>query len=73
MADIYEPREDSTLLEYYVRQYAKGSVLDIGTGSAIQAIAAANNKDVNSVLAVDIQKSVIEHCKNNIKNKKKNF
>ena len=67
---IYESREDSTILKHYVKQYAKGSVLDIGTGSAIQAIAAANNKNVKSVLAVDIQKETIEYCKKHIKNKK---
>ena len=66
---IYKPREDSKLLEHYVRQYAKGSVLDIGTGSGIQAIAASKNKKVNSVLALDIQKDTIEHCKKNIVNK----
>ena len=53
---IYEPRADSTLLERYVRQYAKGSVLDMGTGSGIQAIAAAHNSKVISVLALDTQK-----------------
>ena len=70
---IYEPREDSTLLEKYVRQYAKGSVLDIGTGSGIQAITAAYNKNVSSVLATDIQQSVIELCNKNIINKKIKF
>ena len=70
---IYEPQEDSTLLERYVRQYAFGKVLDIGTGSGIQAIAAAHNNNVNSVLAVDIQKGVIEYCKKNIKNNKIKF
>jgi pyruvate dehydrogenase E1 component alpha subunit len=38
---VYEPREDSLLLEKYVKKFAKGIVLDIGTGSGIQAKAAA--------------------------------
>ena len=70
---VYDPQEDSTMLEKHVRQYAKGKVLDIGTGSGIQAIAAAQNKNVTSVLATDVQKGVIEHCKKNIKNRKINF
>jgi len=69
----YEPREDSTLLEQYVRQYAEGDVLDMGTGSGIQAITAAHSNRVQSVLATDIQKSAIKYCKNNIKNKKIKF
>lgn len=73
LCNIYEPREDSTLLEKYVRQYAKGSVLDMGTGSGIQAITAAHNAKVKSVLATDIQKSAIDYCKKNIKNKKIKF
>ena len=67
---VYEPREDSTLLELYVRRYAKGSVLDVGTGSGIQAITAAHNSSVDSVIAVDIQKSAIGYCKKCIKNRK---
>lgn len=70
---IYEPREDSTLLERYVREYAKGHVLDMGTGSGIQAITASHNSKVESVLATDIQKSAIEYCKKNIKNNKIKF
>lgn len=46
----YEPREDSKLLERYVRKYAKGSVLDIGTGSGIQAISAAKSRKVKKLL-----------------------
>ena len=70
---VYEPREDSTLLEHYVRQYAKGHVLDMGTGSGIQAITAAHGINVKSVLAVDVQKSAIDYCRKCIKNRKIKF
>jgi len=70
---VYEPQEDSTMLVKYVRDYAKGNVLDVGTGSGIQAIAASQNKNAVSVLATDMQKGVIEYCKKNIKNEKIKF
>ena len=70
---LYAPQEDSTMLECYVNQYAKGNVLDIGTGSGIQAIAAAKNKNVRSVLAADVQRGVIEYCKKCINHKKIRF
>lgn len=70
---IYEPREDSFLLQKEVKKYAFGKVLDMGTGSGIQAITAAQKKNVKIVLAVDIQKKVIEYCKKNIENKKIKF
>ena len=38
---VYEPREDSFLLEESVLRYASGRFLDMGTGSGIQGIAAA--------------------------------
>ena len=69
----YEPREDSTLLERYVREQAYGDVLDMGTGSGIQAIAAAQSSKVKSVLATDIQKTVIGYCRKCIKHKKIQF
>ncbi len=70
---VYEPQEDSIMIERYVRQYAKGKVLDIGTGSGIQAIAAAQNKNVKSVLATDVQKDIIAYCRRTIKNNKIKF
>ncbi|MCX6706695.1 MAG: methyltransferase [Candidatus Woesearchaeota archaeon] len=70
---LYQPREDSYLLAKYVKEHAFGKVLEIGTGSGIQAITAAKQKRVKSVLAVDIQKAVVEHCKNMIRSKKISF
>ena len=56
---IYEPREDSFLMEKAVKKYACGKVLDMGTGYGVQAIAAAKNKDVKSITAVDINKDAV--------------
>ena len=70
---VYEPREDSNMLETSVRKHAFGRVLDIGTGSGVQAIAAAQSKKVTSVLATDIQKGVIGYCKECIQNDKIDF
>jgi release factor glutamine methyltransferase len=70
---IYEPREDSILLEKYVKKYSKGYVLDVGTGSGIQAKAAASSKKVKDVIATDIQEAVIMYDKENIRNRKIKF
>ncbi len=70
---MYEPREDSYLLEKEVKRFAIGNVLDIGTGSGIQALAAAGCRKVRSVLAVDIDRGVIEACKAGIRNAKITF
>jgi len=56
---LYEPREDSFLLEKNVEILAFGKVLDMGTGTGIQAIAAANNKNSRSVMAADINKEAV--------------
>ena len=50
---VYEPREDSELLAGVVREHARGSCLDMGTGSGIQAFAALESQSVTRVLAVD--------------------
>lgn len=55
---IYEPSDDSYLLEKYVKKISKGKVLDMGTGSGIQAIA-AKEKGCD-VLAVDINLEAVE-------------
>jgi HemK-related putative methylase len=62
---IYEPREDSYLLAEVVSTYAHGSVLDVGTGSGIQAQTAQECKQVTSVQAVDINPEAVTVAKEN--------
>ncbi|MBD3164665.1 methyltransferase [Candidatus Woesearchaeota archaeon] len=69
MMEIYHPREDSYLLEKYVKKHAKGICLDMGTGSGIQAKAAASSKKVVKVFALDINRQAVGHCRE-IRNKK---
>ncbi|MDD5253758.1 MAG: methyltransferase [Candidatus Nanoarchaeia archaeon] len=58
---IYEPREDSILIGKFVKEYSRGKVLDIGSGSGYLAeIALEKTKDV---LAADINPEAVEHCK----------
>jgi release factor glutamine methyltransferase len=67
---MYESREDSYLLLKYVKKYSKGIVLDMGTGSGIQALEAAKSNKVVKVYAVDIDDEAIDYCRQNIDNKK---
>ena len=55
---IYEPREDSYLIEKYVKKLVSGKVLDMGTGSGILAVAAAEKGC--DVVAVDIDEECVE-------------
>ncbi len=58
---IYEPSDDSFLLAKYVEKFAKGKILDLGTGSGIQAeIALEHTKEV---LAADINNEAVEFVK----------
>ena len=68
--DIYEPREDSFLLQSLIKEYAFGRVLDMGTGFGIQALKAAESKQVIEVLAVDINPQAIEQLNQIIKEQK---
>lgn len=58
---LYEPAEDSFLLQEQVRKYAKGKVLDLGTGTGIQALTALEK--TKKVLAADINPEAVNHCK----------
>lgn len=60
---IYSPAEDSFLLKSYINKYAfKKSVLDMGSGSGILALA-AKDSGAKSVLAIDISEEVIQNLK----------
>lgn len=63
MSLVYEPSEDSFLMEGVVKKYSKGkSVLDMCTGTGILAKAALESK-ASSVTAVDINKSALDSIK----------
>lgn len=70
---IYEPQEDSFLLQKWVKKLAKGIVLDIGTGSGIQALTAVEKQNTKQIIAVDIDKEAIEYCKKKTDTKKIKF
>ncbi|MDP3741838.1 MAG: methyltransferase [Candidatus Micrarchaeota archaeon] len=57
---VYKPREDSFLLAAAVEKFASGNVLDMGTGSGIQAIVAAKKKEVMQVTAVDASENALK-------------
>jgi release factor glutamine methyltransferase len=58
---IYEPSDDSFMLAKILPRYAKGKVLDMGTGSGILAETAAKSKKVKSVLAVDVNPHALKY------------
>ena len=68
--DTYQPAEDSYLLQKYVQKHAFGRVLDLGTGSGIQALTAVKRKDVREIVAVDINEKAIKELKTEISQKK---
>ena len=65
MTLIYQPSDDSILIEQVIKKYAKNkSVLDMCAGTGILAIKAINEK-AKSVTAVDINKEAINSIKEN--------
>lgn len=58
---IYEPRDDSRMLEEQVRGFAAGRVLDMGTGCGMQALAALEK--TKEVEACDINEEAVEFVK----------
>jgi putative serine/threonine protein kinase len=66
---IYEPQEDSFLLVSQVKKFAHGKVLDMGTGSGIQAFAAYPN--AKFVIALDINPNAVNFVKDLIIMQKK--
>jgi len=70
---VYAPREDSFLLQKEVKRYIKLNkpkrVLDMGTGSGIQAIT-SKLMGVEEVLAVDINPKAVKLAKRNAKHNK---
>lgn len=63
MSLVYEPAEDSLLLLRHVEERVSGSMLDMGTGNGVHAIAAAMKPEVTWVVAVDINPDAIEEAK----------
>ena len=63
MENVYRPGEDSHLLARHVRRLVHGEVLDVGTGSGIQAVEAALKPEVSRVVAVDVSPAAVEAAK----------
>ena len=70
---IYDPQEDSYMLVDAVKKYARGKVLDIGTGSGVQGIAALKNKDVTHIIFSDVDTECVVHVNNKVHDKRAEF
>lgn len=60
MTGVYKPAEDSMLLLRHAQARVFGSVLDMGTGSGILAVAMASQPRVTKVVAIDIDPDAVE-------------
>ena len=63
MDEVYKPREDSYILAKHVENNVFGHVLDMGTGSGIQAVVAAKKPEVVKVVAVDLNPRALDAAK----------
>lgn len=63
MEEVYRPREDSFLLAKHVSNRVYGHVLDMGTGTGIQAVVAAKKPEVVNVVAVDLNPKALDAAK----------
>ena len=70
MDDIYTPREDSFLMLRNAQNYAKGRVLDMGTGSGIIALSLAPKCE--GITAVDINPVAVQIVKKAAKEQRLN-
>ena len=66
---MYQPEEDSYLMEKYVKEFARGIVLEIGCGSGILMEAALKKSE--SVIGVDVDDESLKFCKKKGLNVKK--
>ena len=66
---MYTPAEDSYLIEKYVKEFARGKILEIGCGSGILLEAAL--KKSKDVIGVDIDEESLAYCKEKGLNVKK--
>ena len=68
---VYSPREDSKLLkkvvEKYMHDFKPERVLDMGTGSGIQAITAKKNYSDSEVVGADINPMAVDLAEENAK------
>ncbi len=60
MKPVYEPREDSYLLLKHIKEFAKGRICDMGTGSGILGEEA---RKFGEVVCVDVNPAALEESK----------
>jgi HemK-related putative methylase len=62
---VYEPREDSFLILKEIKNFAKGDVLDMGTGTGVLAIEAS--KFADTVIGADVNADALDIARQNAK------